>query len=119
MTKNLYFETSRTLFTRAQAIVWVSNGLSEIDLFEKSAGTLLSKIIDTTPEQKTLIVNFKGIVRLVDHCLDEVFSSLEGNKKRLIRTNGKQLHDQFTRLKSKCFNRIRKSRPNRLRGTIR
>ena len=114
MTKNLYFETSRTLFTRAQAIVWVSNGLSEIDLFEKSAGTLLSKIIDTTPEQKTLIVNFKGIARLVDHCLDEVFSSLEGNKKRLIITNGKQLHDQFTRLKKGKVVDIREDSANAL-----
>jgi hypothetical protein len=99
MLKNLYFDTSRTVFTRAQAIVWVSSGLSEIDLFEKSAGKLLSEIIDTSPEQKTLIINFKGIIRLVDHCLDDVFSSLEGNKKRLIITNGNQLYDQFTRFK--------------------
>jgi hypothetical protein len=114
MIKNLYFETSKTVFTRAQAIVWVSNGLLELSLFEKSAGKLLSEIINLTPEQKTLFVNFKGIVRLDDHCLDDVFSSLEGNKKQLAITNGSQLVEELTRLKKGKRVDIREDSTNKI-----
>lgn len=96
---NLYFETTKTLFTRAQALVWVANGLSELNLFEKSSGKLLSEIIDKCPEQKSLLVNFKGIIRFDDHCLDDVYDSLLGNKKQLIILNGAQLFDQLNKLK--------------------
>jgi len=99
MNKNLYFETTNTLFTRAQALIWVANGLTFLDLFEKSSGNLLSKIIDSCPEEKSLMINFKGIVRFDDHCLDEVYKSLEGNKKQLIIFNGDHLHGEFIKLK--------------------
>ena len=91
MHKNLYFETTSLLFTRAQALVWVANGLSFLDLFEKSSGKLLSKIIDICPEEKTLLVNFKGIIRFDDHCLDEVYNSLQGKIKQLVIINGEDL----------------------------
>jgi hypothetical protein len=99
MINNLYFTTTYTLFTRAQALIWVANGLSFLDLFEKSSGKLLSEIIDICPEDKSLIVNFKGIVRFDDHCLDDVYISLVGNKKQLIIINGESLHGELTKLK--------------------
>lgn len=99
MIKNLYFETNNTLFTRAQALVWVANGLSFLDLFEKSSGNILSKIIDECPSEKSLLINFKGIIRFDDHCLDEVYKSLEGNSKQLIIINGEHLHGDFIKLK--------------------
>lgn len=99
MIKNLYFETTNTLFSRAQAFVWVANGLSFLDLFEKSSGNLLSKLIDDCPEEKSLIINFKGIIRFDDHCLDDVFDSLKNNKKQLVITNGEHLLSDFVKLK--------------------
>lgn len=99
MIKNLYFETTNTLFSRAQALVWVANGLSFLDLFEKSSGNLLGKIIDTCPAEKSLIINFKGIIRFDDHCLDEVYNSLKGNKKQIIIINGEHLLHDFIKLK--------------------
>jgi len=99
MIRNLYFETTNILFTRAQALVWVANGLSFLDLFEKSSGNLLSEIITKCPEEKTLIINFKGIIRFDDHCLDKVFNSLEGNRKQIIIINGEHLHSEFIKLK--------------------
>lgn len=99
MIKNLYFETTNTLFSRAQAFVWVANGLSFLDLFEKSSGKLLSKIIDNCPSEKTLIINFKGIIRFDDHCLDEVYNSLDGNNKQLVIINGEHLLGDFIKLK--------------------
>ncbi len=99
MHKNLYFETTSLLFTRAQALVWVANGLSFLDLFEKSSGKLLSKIIDICPEEKTLLVNFKGIIRFDDHCLDEVYNSLQGNIKQLVIINGEHLIGELIKLK--------------------
>lgn len=99
MNRRVYFETSNTIYTRAQALVWVANGLSELNLFEKSSGKLLSSIIDNLEEQKSLLVNFKGIVRFDDHSLDEVYDSLEDNKKQLVILNGEQLVSQLVRLK--------------------
>lgn len=99
MNKELYFETTNALITRAQALVWVANGLSFLDLFENSSGKLLSKIIDDCPEQKSIIINFKGIVRFDDHCLDDVYKSLEGNKKQIIILNGEHLFGELNRLK--------------------
>lgn len=99
MIKNLYFSTTNTLFTRAQALVWVANGLTFLDLFEKSTGILLSKIIDECPTEKSLLVNFKGIVRFDDHCLDDVYNSLDGNKKQLIIINGEHLLGELIKLK--------------------
>ncbi|MGJ1501420.1 hypothetical protein [Sphingobacterium multivorum] len=99
MIKNLYFETTNTLFSRAQALVWVANGLSFLDLFEKSSGNLLSKIIEDCPPEKSLLINFKGIIRFDDHCLDEVFNTLEGNKKQIVIINGEHLISEFIKLK--------------------
>jgi hypothetical protein len=99
MIENIYFETTNTVFTRAQALVWVANGLSMLDLFEKSTGILLSEIIDKCPVQKSLLVNFNGIFRLDDHCLDEVYDSLVGNQKQLIILNGSRLFDELNKLK--------------------
>lgn len=99
MIKNLYFQTTSILFTRAQALVWVANGLSFLDLFEKSSGKLLSNIIDDCPIEKSLLINFKGIIRFDDHCLDEVYKSLEGNRKQLIIINGEHLHGELIKLK--------------------
>jgi len=95
----VYFETSNTVYTRAQALVWVANGLSELHLFEKSSGKLLSQIIDNLDEHKSLLVNFKGIVRFDDHSLDEVYDSLKDNKKQLVILNGEQLFLELNRLK--------------------
>ncbi len=95
----MYFETSNTVYTRAQALVWVANGLSELHLFEKSSGKLLSQIIDNLDEHKSLLVNFKGIVRFDDHSLDEVYDSLKDNKKQLVILNGEQLFLELNRLK--------------------
>jgi hypothetical protein len=99
MSKKLYFETTNAFVTRAQALVWIANGLSFLDLFENSSGKLLSKIIDECPEQKTLLINFKGIVRFEDHCLDDVYNSLEGNKKQIIIINGEHLLGELIKLK--------------------
>lgn len=79
--------------------MWVANGLSFLDLFEKSSGKLLSKIIDNCPTEKTLLINFKGIIRFDDHCLDEVYKSLEGNNKQLVIINGEHLLGDFIKLK--------------------
>jgi hypothetical protein len=99
MNNKVYFETTNTIYTRAQALVWVANGLSELHLFEKSSGKLLSEIINSLESHKSLLVNFKGIVRFDDHSLDEVYDSLKENKKQLIILNGEQLFDQLNRLK--------------------
>lgn len=99
MNRNLYFETTNLLFTRAQALVWVANGLSMLELFEKSSGKLLSEIIDICDEHKTVLVNFKGIIRLDDHCLDDVYNSLNKNRKQLIILNGEHLHEELIKLK--------------------
>lgn len=99
MNSRVYFETSNTIYTRAQALVWVANGLSELHLFEKSSGKLLSNIIDNLEEHKSLLVNFKGIVRFDDHSLDEVYDSLKDNKKQLVILNGEHLFVELNRLK--------------------
>lgn len=114
MIKNLYFETTSILFTRAQALVWVANGLSLLELFEKSSGNLLSEIISICPLEKSLIINFKGIIRFDDHSLDEVFNSLEGNTKQIIITNGEHLHGEFIKLKKEKKININHDSANKL-----
>lgn len=99
MSKKLFFETSNTLFTRAQALVWIANGLSKLNLFEIRAGKLMSEIIEELPENKSLIINFNGIIRIDDHSLDEVYKSLQGNSKQIVITNGENLLEDFIRLK--------------------
>lgn len=99
MIKDLYFETTNALVTRAQALVWVANGLSYLNLFENSSGKLFSEIIDNCPQHKTLLINFKGIVRFDDHCLDEVFNSLVGNNKQVVIVNGEHLYSDLIKLR--------------------
>jgi hypothetical protein len=99
MSKKLYFETTNALVTRAQALVWIANGLTYLDLFENSSGKLLSEIIDNCAQEKTLLINFKGILRFDDHCLDEVFNSLVGNTKQIIIINGEHLLGDLIKLK--------------------
>lgn len=99
MIKNLYFDTVSTRFTRAQALVWVANGLSFLGHFEKNSGKLLSSIIDDCPTELSVLINFEGIIRLDDHCLDDVFLSLEGNTKQVIIFNGESLYEDFFKLK--------------------
>lgn len=99
MIRNLYFETTNSIFTRAQAIIWVANGLTFLELFEKKAGKLLSDIIETCSEEKSLLINFKGVIKFDDHSLDDVFDKLEGNRKQIIILNGETLHEDFLRLK--------------------
>ena len=97
----IYFETNNTIYTRAQALVWFANGLSELHLFEKSSGKLLSNIIDNLEEHKSLLVNFKGIVRFDDHSFDEVYDSIKDNKKQLVIINGEHLFEELNRLKKR------------------
>lgn len=99
MIDNTYFSTSGCLFTRAQALIWVANGLAFLDVFEKSSGKLLAEIIKICPEEKSLLINFKGVVRFDDHCLDDVYTALEGNMKQLIISNGESLHEDILKLK--------------------
>lgn len=114
MIRNLYFETTNSLFTRAQALVWVANGLSMLDLFEKSSGKLLSEIVEQCEDHKTVLVNFKGIVRLDDHCLDDVYNSLNENKKQLIILHGEHLHEELIKLKKEKQININHDSANRI-----
>lgn len=99
LTKNLYFETTHSAFTRAQALIWVANGLSILNVFEKSTGKLLSEIIRSSPENKSILVNFIGIDRLDDHSLDDVYEIIEHTDKLLIIFNGQKLLEDFTKLR--------------------
>lgn len=99
LNKNLYFSTTNCVFTRAQALIWVANGLSVLDVFEKSSGKILSEIIIESPSEKTILLNFKGVVRLDDHSLDDVYLALGENVKQLIVYNGDHLFGEFNKLK--------------------
>ncbi len=99
MISNLYFETTSTIFTRAQALIWVANGLSFLDVFEKSSGKLFADIINLCPEEKSILINFKGVIRFDDHSLDDVFNQLDGNKKQVILFNGETLQEDLLKLK--------------------
>lgn len=99
MINNNYFETTSTLFSRAQALIWATNGLAFLDVFEKSSGKLLADIINKCPVEKTFLINFKGVIRFDDHCLDDVFYTLEGNLKQVIILNGESLLGDLYKLK--------------------
>lgn len=99
MIRHLYFETSSTLFTRAQALIWVANGLSCLNIFEKSSGKIFAEIIENCSEEKSVLINFHGIIRCDDHSLDDVYDKLEGNKKQVIILNGETLLDDLIKLK--------------------
>jgi len=99
MIRKLYFDTTSTRFTRAQALIWVANGLTFLNVFEKNSGKLLSKIIDECSCEKSILVNFNGVIRLDDHCLDDVYRSLAGNKKQLIIFNGESLLPELQKLR--------------------
>jgi hypothetical protein len=93
---DISFTTTSYVFTRIQALTWVANGTSLLNLLEKNACVLLSQIIDETPDNKVIVANFCGIVNIDDHAMDTIFRSLEDNSKQLIIINGHNLLDKIT-----------------------
>ncbi len=104
-TNYISFDTTSYVCTRAQALIWIANGVSVFEVFEKNASTLLSEIIKKTPSQKPIVANFTGIINIDEHALDDVFDALSGNLKQLIIINGIDLTDRIIALKkSKLIN---------------
>jgi hypothetical protein len=96
---DISFVTTSYVYARAQVLTWIANGTSILDIFEKNASDLLSKIIAETDPSKSIVVNFRGITNIDEHSLDGVFSQLSDNDKQLIIINGYSLADSFIRLK--------------------
>lgn len=96
---DLGFATTSFVFTRMQVLIWVSNGTSCLDLIEKDAGKLLSKMLKEFDSDKPLVVSFKGIVNIDDHALDDVFNFLDSNSRQLIILDGFHLVEIIYKLK--------------------
>ncbi len=97
--KDLGFATTSFVFTRMQVLIWVANGTACLELIEKDAGKLLSKMILEYDTDKPMVVSFRGIVNIDDHALDDVFDCLNNNQRQLIILDGYHLVEIIYRLK--------------------
>lgn len=96
---DISFSTTSYVYSRVQALTWIANGTSLLNILEKNACELLARIIDETEESKSIVINFKGITDIDDHAMDSVFEKLENNKKQLVILNGYHLFSKIDKSK--------------------
>lgn len=95
----LYFETTNLVYTRIQALTWATKGLSELSILEKSSADKLAEIIKNTSSEKIILANFKGVVRIDDHSMDEIYKAIGKNEKQLVILNAISLENDLMKLK--------------------
>jgi hypothetical protein len=100
-TKNndVTFVGSKYIFTRMQVLIWCSSGTTLLHSVEKKAGDQLAQLISDFIDDKTIVINFAGIVNIDDHALDDVFVALSKVEKQLVIINGYHLLSIIDRLK--------------------
>jgi hypothetical protein len=83
----LYISFTDFIYIRLTAIIWINNGLVNVNNLPKASADYLTRVYDTIEINKPIIIDCKNVSNVIDHSWDLLFKSIAKNKRNIFFIN--------------------------------
>lgn len=87
MIEQTYLDGGNFIYVKIRAVIWTMNGLKTASNIELDTGKLIERILKETPCEKTLVLDFNGIINEIDHSLKPFFDSISQLERLIVFVN--------------------------------
>lgn len=91
----LYISFTDFIYLRLTAVIWINNGLVNVNNLPKASADYLKSIYEEIEIKKPIIIDCKNVSNIIDHSWDQLFQSIGKNKRNIFFINSVAIEEKI------------------------
>ncbi len=101
-----YLSFTDFIYVRLTAIIWIKNGLINLDNLSKNSGDALKETYELIETNKPIVIDCKNVLNIIDHSLDLLFEKIAEIKRPVYFINCSSIENFISSLNKEFCNKV-------------